>query len=60
MTTLQLPGSKWIDIQTLVYIATQNTFLSLALEFQNDLSNESNKHVIIDHRKPKNVKFKKS
>ena len=40
MSTLQLPGSKMFDTKMTVNTATQNTNVSLALEFQNHLSNE--------------------
>ena len=40
--------------------ATENTAASLALEIQKNLSNKSRKHGIIDHRKHKNAKVKKT
>ena len=48
MSTFQLLGSKWFDTQTEVHTESQNTHVSLAMEFQNHLSNESCKHGILD------------
>ena len=53
MATVQLTGSKFFDTQTKVHTAAQNTYVSLALEFQKHLSNESHKHGIIDNGKDK-------
>ena len=38
-----------------VHTETQNTDIILTLEFQKKLSNESRKHGILDHGKPKKV-----
>ena len=51
MSTFQLLGSKWFDTQTEVHTESQNTHVSLAMEFQNNLVNESLKHGIIDNVK---------
>ena len=53
MTNFQLPVSKQFDTQMTLHTATQNTDVSLALEFLKHLSNESQKHGIIDHGKYK-------
>ena len=37
MDTFQTPGSKGFDAQMIVHTATQNTGVSLALEFQNTI-----------------------
>ena len=49
MATVQLAGSKRFDTQMAVHTVTQNTDVSLALEFKKYLSNASLKHGIIDH-----------
>ena len=59
MATFQLPVSKRFDTQLEVHIATQNTDVSLAPEFQKHLSHESHKHVIIDQGKHKKRPRKK-
>ena len=51
---LFLLGSKRFDTQMSAHTATQNTDANLAQGFQKHLSNESCKHGIIDHGKPKN------
>ena len=57
MATVQIPGSKRSDTQMSVHTSIQNTYVSLAQEFQKHLSNESRKHVIIDHVKHKKTQF---
>ena len=59
MDTAQLPGSKQFDTQMEVHIESKNTDMILAQEFQKHLSNESRKHVIIDHARHKKLNFKK-
>ena len=39
METVQLPGSERFDTKMAAHRATQNTYMSLALEFQSNLSN---------------------
>ena len=57
MATVKLPGSERFDTQTEVQTSTQNGEVSLALEFQTQLSNASCKHGILDHgKKVKKVK----
>ena len=56
MATNKLPGSKRFDIKMAVHIATQNTDLNLAQEFQKHLSNESHKHGTIYHGRHKKGK----
>ena len=51
MAPVQIPGSKRFDTQMEMQRATQNTDVSLAMEFQNNLVNESLKHGIIDNVK---------
>ena len=46
--TLQLPGSKRFDTKMGFHTETQDTDVSLALEFKNNLANKSRKHGIID------------
>ena len=60
MSNVQLPGSNPFDTQIAVQSATQNTDVSLTLEFQKHLSNESRKHGIIYYRKFKEVQVSKS
>ena len=57
MATVQIPGSKRSDTQMSVHTSIQNTYVSLAQEFQKHLSNESRKHVIIDHARHKKTQF---
>ena len=59
MSTVKLPGSKQVDTQMEVHTATQNTNVSLAQEFQKYLSNEPQKHDIIDKGKQKKGQVKK-
>ena len=59
MTTVQISGSKRFDIQMEVVTATQNTDMSLVMEFQRHLSNKSRKNDIIDHGNHKKIKGKK-
>ena len=59
MVTVQLLGSKKFDTQMAGHTLTKNTDVSLALEFQKHLSNESHKHGIIEHRKQKKSSRKK-
>ena len=56
IATFQLPGSKHFGAHMAVHTVTQNTDVSLALEFQKDFSNESHKHGIIYHVKHKKYK----
>ena len=58
MATVQFPCIKLFDAQMVVHTATQNTDMSLALEFQKHFSNESRKHGILDHVKHKKVNLK--
>ena len=51
MSTVQITSSKWFYAQISVHTETQNTYASLAQEFQKHLSNESMTHVIFDHVK---------
>ena len=57
--TLQLPVSKRFYTQMEFHTETQDTDVSLALEFKNNLSNESRKHGIIDTGKHKKGQVKK-
>ena len=59
MATDRIPGSKRSDTQMSVHTSIQNTYVSLAQEFQKHLSNESPKHVNIDHARHKKLNFKK-
>ena len=59
MTTTQLLCSQRFDTQMEVHTATQNTNVSLAQEFQKYLSNEPQKHDIIDKGKQKKGQVKK-
>ena len=51
MATVQFPCIKLFDAQMVVHTATQNTDMSLALEFQKHFSNESHQRDIIDNGK---------
>ena len=53
MANVQLTGSKWFDTQMAAHIATQNNYVSLALESQKHLSNKPCKHGILDNGKLK-------
>ena len=53
MATVQLPFIEQFYTQMAVHTSTQNTYASLAQEFQNHLSNASHKHSILDNRKNK-------
>ena len=54
-----MPGSEWFDTKMSVHTSTKKTDVSLALDFQKDVSNESRKHSIIDNVKQKKGQVKK-
>ena len=41
MSTVQLPGSEQLDAKMAAHTSTQKTDVSLVLEFQKHMSNES-------------------
>ena len=59
MDTFQIPGSERFDTKMSAHTSTQNTDVSLALEFQKHLSNASQKYIILDNGKQKKGQEKK-
>ena len=51
ISTVQLPGSKRFDSQIQIYTGTQKDYVSLAKEFQQNLTNKHRKDGVIDQGK---------
>ena len=59
MSNVQLPGSRLFYSQILMYYCTQNNDVSLAKEFQNNLSKEHQNHGVIDQGKYRKISSKR-
>ena len=51
MTTVQLPGTATNKSQMVIHTSMNNTYISLAREFQKNISDPTRTHGLIDHRK---------
>ena len=60
MSNVQLPRSKTFYSQIIMHSCTQNNDVSLAKQFQTNISTEYRKHIVIDQGKYRKIVSKKN